>query len=161
MEVRGGRARCPVRTSFPATRANMRVRKTDRRPGAATVELAFLLPFLLYLGVITTDWARLLYYTITVEACARNGAIYASDADYAAKAPYATLQQAALAEAPQLDATATVTRTDTTDATGNKAVVVTVSVPFRTITNFPGVPSNQTLARSVQMRMAELLIKSP
>jgi hypothetical protein len=138
-----------------------RVHQTERRRAAATVEFAMLLPFLLFLGVIATDWARLLYYTLTVEACARNGAIYASDADYASKAPYTSLQQAAMAEAPQLSSTATVTSTPTTDSAGNNAVIVTVSVPFNTITNFPGVPSSQTLTRSVQMRMAELLIKSP
>lgn len=140
-----------------ATRTNPR--NAPRRPAAATVEFAFLLPFLLFLGVISTDWARLLYYTITLEACARNGAVYASDADYASKSPYATLQAAALAEAPQLNATATVTSTATTDSTGHAAVTVTVTVPFNTITNFPGVPRSQTLTRSVQMRMAELLTK--
>jgi hypothetical protein len=131
----------------------------NRRPAAATVELAVLLPFLLYLCVITTDWARLFYFTITVEACARNGALYASDAEIAAKSPYASVSAAALAEAPQLTATATVTTSTTTDAANNAAVICTVSVPFNTITNFPGVPSSQTLTRSVQMRMAVLAIR--
>jgi Flp pilus assembly protein TadG len=138
-----------------------RIRQTERRQAAATVEFAVLLPFLLFLGVIATDWARLLYYTLTIEACARNGAIYASDADYASKSPYTSVPQAAMAEAPQLSTSATVTTTTTTDSAGNKAVEVTVSVPFKTITNFPGVPSPRTLSRSVQMRMAELLIKAP
>jgi Flp pilus assembly protein TadG len=138
----------------------MRVRKSDRR-GAATVEFAFLLPFILFLAVIATDWARLLYYTITIEACARNAAIWQSDEDYRSKSPYTTLQQAATAEAPQLNATATVTATAVTDATGAAAWQVKVEVPFKTITNFPGVPSAQTLTRIVQMRKAELLIKSP
>jgi hypothetical protein len=140
-----------------ATRTN--ARSQTRRPAAATVELAFLLPFLLFLAVIATDWARLLYYTITLEACARNGAIYASDADYASKSPYTSVQAAALAEAPQLTATATVTTTSTTDSTGAAAVIVTVTVPFNTITKFPGVPNSQTLTRSNQQRMAALLIK--
>lgn len=129
------------------------------RPGAATVEFAVLLPFLLYLCVIGTDWARLFYYTITVEACARNGALYASDSDYASKCPYTSAQQAALAEAPTLNATATVTTSTTTDSANNSAVICTVTVPFKTITKFPGVPTSQTLTRRVQMRKAELLIK--
>ena len=33
----------------------------------------------LVLAVIATDWARLLYYTITVEQAARCGALYAAD----------------------------------------------------------------------------------
>ena len=137
----------------------MRVRSSNRRRGAATVEFAFLLPFLAFLGVIATDWARLFYYTITIESCARNAAIWQSDADYRSKSPYTTLQQAATAEAPQLDATATVTATPVTDATGAAAWQVKVEVPFKTITKFPGVPSSQTLSRTVQMRQAELLIK--
>ena len=136
----------------------MRLRKSEQRPAAATVELAVLLPFLLYLGVIATDWARLLHHTITLEACARNGCLYASDAEIADKSPYTSVSQAALAEAPQLTATATVSTSTSTDSAGNPAVVCTVSAPFQTITNFPGVPSSQTLSRSVQMRMAELKI---
>jgi hypothetical protein len=162
----------------------MRARHSDRRSAAATVELAALLPFLMFLCVIGTDWARLFYYTITVEACARNGAIYASDSDYASKSPYTSVQQASLAEASKLLDTTGLTATTTTsgstttttytngsgttvvsvstttsitDSAGNKAVMCTVSVPFKTITNFPGVPNSQTLTRSVQMRTAELL----
>jgi hypothetical protein len=136
-----------------------RMHHSKKRSAAATVEFAVLLPFLAFLCVITTDWARLFYYTITIEACARNGALYASDAEIAAKSPYSSLQAAALAEAPFLNATATVTATPTTDTANNPAVICTVSVPFNTITNFPGVPSSQTLTRSVQMRMAVLAIR--
>jgi len=64
-----------------------------------------------------------------------------------------------LAEAPQLTATATVTTTPATDAAGNSAVIVEVQVPFQTITNFPGVPSSQTLTRRVTMRTAPLATK--
>lgn len=140
----------------------MHVRKPDRRrSGAATVEFAILLPLLLFLAVIAADWARLFYYTVTIEACARNGAIWQSDGEYRAKSPYATLQEATMAEAPQLNATATVTPTAVTDATGAAAWQVKVEVPFQTMTNFPGVPRSQTLTRTVQMRQAELLIKAP
>ena len=66
-----------------------------------------------------------------------------------------------MAEAPQLNATAIVTPTAVTDATGAAAWQVKVEVPFKTITNFPGVPNSQTLTRIVQMRKAELLAKAP
>lgn len=158
-DIRRVRTCDPDPDLVPASRTNMLIRKPNRRPAAAAVEFAVLLPFLMFVGVIAADWARLLYYTITVEACARNGAIYASDADQAAKSPYPNVTAAALAEAPQLTATATVTPTAATDTTGAPAVRVTVSVPFQTITNFPGVPSSQTLTRSVQMRIAPLLTK--
>jgi Flp pilus assembly protein TadG len=164
----------------------MRTRKAGRRPAAATVEFAVLLPFLLFLAVIATDWARLLYYTITIEACARNGAMYASDAEVAYKSPYPNVQTAALAEAPSLKTGATtsttttsgatktttyynasgawcakVSTTSTTDSTGHAAVICTVEVPFQTFSNFPGVPKAQTLTRTCTMRMAELLITTP
>ena len=137
----------------------MLIRKPNPRPAAAAVEFAVLLPFLMFIGVIATDWARLLYYTISIEACARNGALYAADQESAAKSPYPNVTAAALAEAPKLNATPTVTATPTTDSTGGAAVVVKVEMPFKTITNFPGVPSSQTLTRSVQMRIAPLLTK--
>ena len=136
----------------------MHLRSSDRRRGAATVEFAFLLPLLMFLAVIATDWARLFYYTITIEACARNGAIYAADAELAAKSPYPNVTAAALAEAPQLNSTATVTQTTNTNA---GTVTVEVSTPFNTITSFPGVPRSQTLSRSVQMKIAPLLTKAP
>ncbi len=137
----------------------MRVSKSNRRSGAATVEFAVLLPFLLFISVIATDWARLLHYTITIEACARNGALYAADQETAAKSPYANVTAAALAEAPYLNAVATVTPTYANDSTGAAVVTVKVEMPFGTITNFPGVPSSQTLSRSVQMRVAPLVTK--
>jgi hypothetical protein len=130
--------------------------KSDRRLAAAAPEAAALLPFLLFACVIATDWARLLHYTIVIEACARNGALYASDAGAAARSPYKSVSEAALAEAPELGNSATVTASSATDSTGSPAVVVTVSVPFRTITNFPGIPNQQTLTRSVRMRVAPL-----
>jgi hypothetical protein len=132
----------------------MRIRKTDRRKGAATVELAVLLPFLMFIAVIATDWARLLYFTLTIEACARNGALYACDPVVAAASPYPNVSAAALAEAPGISGSTTVTSTPTTDSRGDPAVKVTVNMPFSTLTNFPGVPSSQTLTRSVQMRIA-------
>lgn len=134
-------------------------RRRDQRGGAAAVELAVLLPLLAYLAVIATDWARLFQQLITVQACARNGALYASDAMAAGQSPYANVQQAAMAEAPEFATAATVTATSTTDSTGYPAVIVTVQVPFNTITNFPGVPSNQTLVRRTQMRISPLATK--
>ena len=41
-----------------------------------------------------------------------------------------------------------------TDSAGNPFVAVTVSYPFKTIANFPGIPSSPTINRTVQMRVA-------
>src|SRR5580704_16799992 len=46
---------------------------------AATVELAILLPVLMFLFVVAVDYARIFYDAITVENCARNGAYYISN----------------------------------------------------------------------------------
>ena len=133
----------------------MRLKLSGRRRGAASVELAVLLPFLLYLCVIAVDWARLMYFTITINDCARSGAIWASDAELRMKSRYTTVQDAALAEAPELGPTATVSSVPTTYE-GNAAVAVTVRMPFQTITNFPGVPANETLIRTVKMRISPM-----
>src|SRR5947209_20034997 len=58
--------RCP--TERPASRR-----------GAATVELAFVLPFLTVMFIMAVDYARVFYYAQIVENCARNGAYYASN----------------------------------------------------------------------------------
>ena len=128
-------------------------RKSDR-DGVAAVELAVLLPFLMFLCVIATDWARCLQSTLTANACARNGALYASDSITQASSPYSTVQEAALAECPGISPPPTVTTATTTDSAGNQAVVVTVTVQFQTLVNFPGVPNVSTLTRSCQMRVA-------
>jgi len=138
--------------AFPVKASPMRNRSIRR--GAAAVEAAGVLPFLLYLCVIGADWARLMYYTITIEHCARNGALWASDSIYAAQSPYATLTDAALADAPNLSPAPDVSSSNTTDGAGNAAVKVTVSMTFSTITHFPGVPTSESLTRTVQMRVA-------
>jgi Flp pilus assembly protein TadG len=125
------------------------------------VELAALLPFLLFLAVIATDWARLLYFTIAIESCARAGALYAADPEASAESPYADVTAAARGASPTLTSPAPdVALTAITFGSGPTArpgVQVTVSMPFNTITNFPGVPKNQTLSRTVQMRVVPIL----
>jgi len=129
----------------------------DPRRGAATAELAVLLPFIAFLAIIAADWARIYYMTITANAAARNGALWASDAIYAANTGYADLTTAALAECPNMDPTPTVTQTSTTDSENHAAVIVTVTITFNTAVNFPGVPSTNTVTRSCQMRIAPLV----
>ena len=50
--------------------------KAPARHGTAAVELAVLAPFLVFMMVIAVDWARVFYYTVTINDCARNGALY-------------------------------------------------------------------------------------
>ena len=125
-----------------------------RRRAAATVELAILLPFLVFLFVISVDFARIFYYSQVIENCARQGALYASDPKAPAANRYNSLSDAATADAPDLSPAPNVTSSTGTDSAGNAYVAVTVSWQFQTVTNFPGVPNNMTISRTVQMRMA-------
>ncbi len=132
-----------------------KIRRTrERRSGAAVVELAVLLPFLAFITVIAVDWSRIFYFTLTLNACARNGALYAADSVLAKNSPYQSAAEAAQAEAPHLNPKPTVTVNYTTDSNNEPVVDVTVSALFSTITNFPGVPPSQTISHTVRMRMA-------
>jgi Flp pilus assembly protein TadG len=55
----------------------MRYRLAPARSGVAAVEFAVLLPFLMALFLFATDFARILYYTITIENVAHNGTLLA------------------------------------------------------------------------------------
>ncbi len=140
------------------------------RPGVAATELAVLLPFIAFMFVVAVDWARIFYYSITVENCARNGALFMSQQQSAKTitAPYTDsgmvnlyvnaanpVTAAALADAPNLTPTPTVTSTTGTDSNG-PYVEVTVSYPFQTVVssfsvgNFV-VPSSTNVTRTVRM----------
>jgi Flp pilus assembly protein TadG len=127
---------------------------SHRRRAAATAELAVLLPLLAFLFVIAVDYARVFYFSLIVENCARNGALYGSDPVAASQSPYTSITQAALADAANLQPQPTVTSTNGTDSDGNAYVEVTVAWQFCSLTNFPGVPSATNLARTVRMRVA-------
>jgi len=127
--------------------------RSGRRRAVAAVELAVLLPFLMFLFVAATDYCRVLYYTQVVTCCARNGAIYASDTYAASLSPYGGLEQAAKADASTTIAQdLTVTSTSGTDSSGSY-VDVTVSYPFRAITNYPGIPQVTVVTRTARARV--------
>jgi Flp pilus assembly protein TadG len=124
----------------------------SRLKGAAVVELAILLPMLALIFVAAVDFGRVFYYSVAVNNCARSGALYGS-VDTAHAADQAGIQSAAQAEAPDLASSLTVSSTNGTDSSGNPFVSVTVTYPFTTITNFPGIPSSATVERTAQMRV--------
>lgn len=131
-----------------------RVRE-DRR-GVAAVELAVLLPLLMFLFLITVDWARIVYYTLTVNSCARNGAMWASESYSSILSPYLTISQAALADAPNLIPPPTVDApVYGYDATTSRDYVqCTVRYNFKTVANYPGIPNNTPIVRTVRMHLA-------
>jgi Flp pilus assembly protein TadG len=139
------------------------------RPGVAAVEFAVLLPFLAFMFVIAVDWARVFYYSIAVENCARNGALYMSQQGSAKtiSSPYtdsgyvnlyvtskSPVTAAALADAGDLSPTPTVASSSGSDGNG-PYVEVTVSYPFQTVSSFSvgifSVPSKTDVTRTVRM----------
>jgi Flp pilus assembly protein TadG len=84
------------------------------RWGAATAELALVLPVLIFLLVIAVDFARLFYQQMVLTNCARNGALWESDPPGQAESPYANFTEAALADASGLTPAPSVTRTYST-----------------------------------------------
>jgi Flp pilus assembly protein TadG len=131
----------------------LRHAKARERSGTAAVELAVLLPFLVFMVVIAVDFARVYRNAQIIMACARNGAVYGSDSPTRA-ADTAGITTAALADASDLSTPPTVSSSTGTDAAGNMFVRVTVAGNFQTITRYPGVASDMTLTRTVQLRVA-------
>lgn len=122
--------------------------------GAAVVELAVLLPLLAFLFVISVDFARVYYFSVTLTNCARAGALYASDPSMQAESPFANAQAAALADAKNLTPPPAVTSSSGVDDSGREYVEVSVAYTFTTITGFPGVPNEVNLVRSVRMNVS-------
>lgn len=130
----------------------MQLRKT-KRPGAAVVELACLLPLLAFLFVIGVDFARIFYHLVTVTNAARSGAMYGAQ-DPTKAEDKVGISAAALADAKNLTPAPLVKPTTGLDALGYPCVNVTVTWTFRTVSSFPGVPNTVQLTRTVQMRIA-------
>jgi Flp pilus assembly protein TadG len=146
--------RIPRITNVHATRE--RSAKTARRGrrGTAVVELAVLLPLLVMLFLVTVDFARVYYFSLTLENCARNGALYACDPAGMVESPFVNVSQAALSDAKNLSPQPTITQTSGTDMAGRAYVEVTASYTFATMTKFPIIPSNVQLTRTVRMFVA-------
>lgn len=135
-----------VTRSLPRT-----VRSGRARRGAAVVELAVLLPLLIFLFVIAVDFARIYYVSLTLTNAARAGALYASDPGYAHESPFANVVEAARADTTNLSPQPMITQVSGTDAQGRAYVEVTALYKFETISSFPGVPSDFNLRRTVRM----------
>ena len=122
------------------------------RRAAATVELAVLLPFLCFAFVVTVDYSRIFYFSITVANCARNGAVYGS-ADTQHAVDTSGIDTASRDDAGNLDSTLLHVASSTDSTTNPSYVDVTVTYSFSTITKYPGVPSQTTITRTVRMRV--------
>ena len=141
------------------------MRKADgtRRKGAAAVELAVLLPFLCFMFVIAIDYARVYYFSLTLQSAARNGAYFASD--YPGLYSFTTAYDVTMADLSNLSPTPQVAINYSTASTGPFTsptpiaagyVEVIVTWTFNSITSFPGVPNTTTLVRTCRMQMAPI-----
>jgi Flp pilus assembly protein TadG len=129
-------------------------RKTGRRRGTAVVELATLLPLLVFLFLIATDFARVYYFSLTLTNCARAGALYASDPAIQGESPFPSTEAAALADATNLTPQPTISQANGIDALGRSYVEVSATSSFTTVTGFPGIPSSLNLTRTVRLYVA-------
>ena len=146
---------CAVFCARSSARRDERSKTVNcRRPGTAVVELAALLPLLVLLFLVTVDFARVFYFTLTLTNCARAGALYASDPVAAAESPFPSLQSAALADAANISPPPTISSTTGVDASGRAYVEVTANYSFVTVTSFPLIPSQMQLTRTVRMSLA-------
>jgi Flp pilus assembly protein TadG len=136
-------------------------RRADERRGAAVVELAVLLPLLSLLFVIAVDFSRAFYFSLTLQNCARAGAIYASDPFVAGESPFASAEEAALADASNLSPEPAITTVNGADPNGRSFVEVTATYRYQTILQFPGIPSEMDLSRSVRMYFAAIVPDIP
>jgi Flp pilus assembly protein TadG len=124
------------------------------RPGAATVELAILLPLLAFLFIVAVDYCRVFHFSQIVSNCARNGAMYGCDPYGAAQSPYSSVEEAARADAPASIRSQLTVTSSTQTVNGNQEFVVTVSYPFTTLTRYIGIPQTVTLTRTVRVPIA-------
>jgi hypothetical protein len=85
--------------------------------------------------------------------------MWAVDPYATTQSPYPNIQAAALADAPNLTPQPTVTSASGTDANGRSYVDCTVTYAFRTLTNFPGVPSNTSVTSTVRVYLAPMVPK--
>jgi Flp pilus assembly protein TadG len=125
-----------------------------RRRGVAVVELAVLLPILVFLFLITVDFARVFYFSLTLTNCARAGALYACDPTTQLESPFPNAEAAARADATNLSPLPTISSANGVDASGRAYVEVTARYTFRTITSFPTIPNQVNLSRTVRMFVA-------
>ena len=135
-------------------------RKRDARRGAAAVELAMLLPVLVFTSMMAVDFARVAYVQVTLQNCARNGALYEfyTKAGFSLPSGWTSLSTAASADAPSTmsgDASFSVAATSPASSSNNY-VTVTVTYAYKPMAlpamgGLPSIPGSITLSQSATM----------
>jgi Flp pilus assembly protein TadG len=124
--------------------------------GQSLVELALVTPLLLLILLFTADFARAFSAHIEIGNAAREGANVGSRTYITADNP-ALIEEAVRQESGAIFGSyPTVTSQVGTDTFGYDFVEVHVSYLFEPLIDLPGLPSQVTLQRSVQMRVLEV-----
>jgi hypothetical protein len=147
-----------------SSRARSNGRRENHR-GMAAVELAFMLPMLVFACMAAVDFARVIYAMVTLQNCARNGALYEfySAAGYPLPSGWTSLATAVQADEGNLTVTVPGTYGSSANpyspkASSNNYVTVTVQCNFTLLTlgsdaGFPSIGQALTLSQSVSMPM--------
>jgi hypothetical protein len=154
--------------TFSSVRVRRRRRPGGRRiagRGMAAVELAFLLPFLVFASMAAVDFARVAYMQITLQNCARNGALYEfyKAAAYPLPSGWTSLSAAVQADAGNLTVTipskvGNVSNPNSPKSSTNNYVTVIVECDFTPLTLgsngiFPSIGGTMTLTQMAAMPM--------
>jgi Flp pilus assembly protein TadG len=129
----------------------------DARRGAAAVELACLLPLILFCSMAAFDFSRVAYVQIALQHCARNGALYEfyKASNYNMPATWSSLSNAVTADAFGLTVTATAA-TPFPLLSSNNYVTVTATTTYTpcalgAFKNYPSIPGSITLSQTAVM----------
>jgi Flp pilus assembly protein TadG len=131
------------------------LKTVEFRPGVACVELAFVAPLLCFLFVLAIDYSRIFYFTMVVTNCARSGAIYGMQTPATAN-DQTGIAAAATVDAGNLNLTKLSVTSSTDSDTSPTYVNVTVTYPFATLSNFPGISSTTTISRTIRLLIPPL-----
>jgi Flp pilus assembly protein TadG len=132
--------------------------------GQSTVEMGLLVPAVVLLLVVVGDFARVFYAAIEVANAARAGVQYGAQS-YVTAIDYNSIKQAALNDGQNVSGLSA-TATDVCMCNGVKVacspaqcsqpqlfVQVTTTATFKTILNYPGVPSSIPLTSTAIMEV--------
>jgi TadE-like protein len=129
----------------------------------AAVELAVVLPLIVFACMATVDLARVVYALVTLQNCARNGALYEfyKASGFPLPSGWTSLSTAVQADAGNLTVTVPSTwggiaNPYSPQASSNNYVTVTAQCNFTLLTlgsdrGFPSISSTLTLSQSVSM----------
>ncbi len=135
------------------------------RRGMAAVELAFLLPLLVFASMVAVDFSRVAYIQVTLQNCARNGALYEfyKAAGYPLPSGWTSLSAAVQADAGNLTVSipskiGNISNPYSPQSASNNYVTVVVQCNFTPLTlgangGFPTIGGTLTLTQVAAMPM--------